>query len=321
MKPNLNRWIRDYFGFSSSESRGFLVLLSLIFLLLLTPFLLDSLPDKIPETNDTQKLDSIVAHLEISAPAYDSYKSYEKKESYAPGSEREKQVAVRFFAFNPNTISAEQWQELGVARWMAERILKYRAKGGSFRRKEDLLRIYDFPKDTYQKLEPYIQLPEPAESKALPASAESRFNPSTPPLSTPKRERLTAFDLNEADTTQLKKIYGIGSKLAVRIIKFRDNLGGFVREEQIREVWGLDSTVVRELLKYGQINSLHAVRKLRINDIKAEDFRHPYLKPYVAKAIMAYRNQHGAFRSAADLKAVKLLDEETLRKLEPYLTY
>ncbi len=318
MKPNLNRWIRDYFGFNSSETRGFLVLLVVIALLLFTPFLLDYLPDKIPVTNDTQQLDSLVAHLEISAPAYSSY---EKKEPYASESKREKGVPVHLFTFNPNTISVEQWQELGVARWMAERILKYRAKGGSFRRKEDLLRIYDFPKDTYQKLEPYIQLPESAESRTFTPAAENHFTTSTSAPGTPKRERLTAFDLNEADTTQLKKIYGIGSKLAVRIIKFRDNLGGFVREEQVREVWGLDSTVVQELLKYGRLNSLDGVRKIKINDLKAEEFRHPYLKPYVAKAIIAYRNQHGAFRSAADLKAVKLLDEQTLRKLEPYLAY
>lgn len=321
MKPNLNRWIRDYFGFSSSESRGFLVLLFVIAGLLLTPFLLDFLPDKVPPANDSQKLDSVVAQLEVSTP--EEY-PYEIKEKHSRRSDyhSEKAVSVRLFPFNPNTISAEQWQQLGLPRWMAERILKYRAKGGAFRKKEDLLRIYDFPRDTYQKLEPYIQLPELANTKSSDFAPSPSLPASTLPYSTsPKREKLTRFDLNEADTSQLKKVYGIGSKLASRIIRFRDNLGGFVREEQIREVWGLDSTVVLELLKHGHISNPTTIRKIRINEVKAEEFRHPYLKPYVAKAIMAYRNQHGAFRSVADLKAVKLLDEQTLKKLEPYLAY
>ncbi len=318
MKNAISRWIRNYFGFSTSEARGFLVLLFVIAGLLLTPFLLDYAPDKIPLSSDSAKLDSIVAELEVSTP--EDY-PYEKKKASISRSDVKADPAVplHLFPFNPNTTSIEQWQQLGLPHWMAERILKYRSKGGSFRKKEDLLHIYDFPKDTYQKLEPYIQLPQQASDKP---SIERSLSHSAPlSYTVPTREKLTRFDLNEADTTQLKRIYGIGSKLAIRIVKFRDNLGGFVREAQVREVWGLDSAVVDELLRYGQITNYQSVRKLRINEIKAEDFRHPYLKPYVAKAIIAYRNQHGAFHSSADLKAVKLLDEQTLQKLEPYLAY
>ncbi|WP_420153095.1 ComEA family DNA-binding protein, partial [Siphonobacter sp.] len=168
------------------------------------------------------------------------------------------------------------------------------------------------------QLEAYIRLPATPptfSNPGLKSSTETRSTPS-------KAERTTfTFHLNEADTTDFKKVYGIGSKLALRIIKFRENLGGFVNENQLREIWGLDSTVVQELLKHGQLTGPGSVRKIKINEVSLEQFRHPYLKPYVAKAILAYRQQHGAFQSAADLKAVKLLDEATLKKLEPYLAF
>ena len=58
---------------------------------------------------------------------------------------------------------------------------------------------------------------------------------------------------------------------------------------------------------------------MQIND--ASELKHYYLKPWVAKAIISYRDQHGKFKSAADLKNIKLLDEVTLQKITPYLKF
>ena len=59
----------------------------------------------------------------------------------------------------------------------------------------------------------------------------------------PKTEKYpvgTVVELNTADTTILKKVPGIGSTFARRIIKYRELLGGFFTVEQLREVYGLD---------------------------------------------------------------------------------
>lgn len=317
MPSKLTQWVRNYFGFSRTESRGFLVLLCVLVLLLLASFVLNFLPDSVQETQDVQKLDTLMAQLEVQSATAKAYAEHDSRD-YNHYHSKQSNKPTRLFAFDPNTLTSEQWQELGVARWMAERIVKYRSKGGVFRKKEDLLRIYDFPEDQYRQLEAYIRLPA-----TTPLSFTANAKPVTEIRATTARtERTTfTFHLNEADTTDFKKVYGIGSKLALRIIKFRDNLGGFVNENQIREVWGLDSAVVQELLKHGHLTGPGSVRKIKINEVSLEQFRHPYLKPYVAKAILAYRQQHGSYQSATDLKAVKLLDEATLKKLEPYLAF
>ena len=63
------------------------------------------------------------------------------------------------FAFDPNTISADSLQRLGFSAKQAQSILKYRAKGGKFRYREDFSRLYVVDSAVYAALEGYIALP------------------------------------------------------------------------------------------------------------------------------------------------------------------
>ncbi len=331
MFRRLNQAIRDYFGFSQAEARGFLVLMLITLLALLAPFLLDLWPARTSDTGtaDQRQLDSLLAGLTIESAEPRSPRRYADNRFPPRASTRaddpDEAPPVRLFAFNPNVISAEQWQQLGLPRWLGERIVKYRSKGGTFRKKEDLLKIYDFPEETYHRLEPYIQLPGTPERRvpALPASAPTA-TPETPRMAFSEAKAAPktpfTFDLNTADTTELKRVYGIGSKLSARIVKKREEFGGFYDVGQVREVWGLDSTVVDELLKHATLRNPQ-LRRLNVNTATFEQLRHPYLKFHVAKAIVAYRQQHGAFGAPNDLLKVKVLDEKTLEKLTPYLEF
>ncbi|MFT4032548.1 MAG: helix-hairpin-helix domain-containing protein [Siphonobacter sp.] len=296
-------FIRNSFGFTLTEARGFIVLVSFLILILLVPFIFDLLPDHVQVNTTNPKLDTLVAQL---------IPDHSEKEFESRDFDRVSKQPTRLFAFDPNTITSSQWMELGLPQWMADRIIKYRNKGGVFRKKEDLLRIYDFSEEKYHQLEPYIRL-------ANPVSTPIFANEEKKPLSTPISSKAShfTFDLNKADTTEFKRVYGIGSKLAQRIVKFRDNLGGFYTENQVKEVWGLDSATVQEVLKHGTLAS--GIRKIKINQV--DHLTHPYVKPYVARAVLAYRQQHGPFKSVEDLRPIKLLDEVTLRKLEPYLEF
>jgi competence ComEA-like helix-hairpin-helix protein len=48
--------------------------------------------------------------------------------------------------------------------------------------------------------------------------------------------------------------------------------------------------------------------------------KNPYFYK-TAKAIIAYREQHGKFQNAQDLLKTKVLDEEQLKKITPYLSF
>jgi competence ComEA-like helix-hairpin-helix protein len=128
------------------------------------------------------------------------------------------------------------------------------------------------------------------------------------------------FDLNLADTVQLKSIYGIGPVIARRIITYRSSLGGFIMHEQLYEVWGLDSTVVSRLTDKSVITPDFTPNKLAINHCGEQELaRHPYLRTKLARAIVNYRLQHGSFEAVEDLTKIAAIDEKAFQRIKPYI--
>jgi competence protein ComEA len=61
-----------------------------------------------------------------------------------------------------------------------------------------------------------------------------------------KGKTYSTININAADTSAFSTLPGIGSKLANRIITFREKLGGFYSANQVAEVYGLpDSTFLK----------------------------------------------------------------------------
>ncbi len=209
------------------------------------------------------------------------------------------------FRFDPNRAGREQLIALGIPPRTSDHILNYRKKGGKFRYREDLRKIYTLRPEVYARLEEWIDLP--VKNGISPKESTGRI----------KTENIVPFDINTADTTALKKLKGIGSVLATRIIRFRDALGGFHSVEQLDETYGIPPEVLLILKKAVIIGS--PVKLIPVNE--AESIKHPYIRSYQAKALLAYRKQHGPFHSVEDLYQIKVLDEETLQKLKPYLSF
>lgn len=231
----------------------------------------------------------------------------EKEEPLLPKKEK--------FRFDPNQATAEQLISLGVPSRTANTILNYRSKGGKFRYREDLQKIYSLKPEIYAELESWIDLPAKAPTvKSNFPQKEVEFTGKKAAVA-PVQER--PFDINTADTTALKKLRGIGPVYASRIIRFRDSLGGFHSLDQLDETYGISPEALQTLKKAVIIGS--TVKTIPLNEV--ETFRHPYMKTYQVKAILAYRKQHGPFSSAEDLYKIKLLDEETIQKIKPYLSF
>lgn len=309
MKKQWMQWIQYAFGYNRTEAKGFILLLMLLFTYLSIHLYVWLSPSKVSIALTQSQLNqntALVSLIETAENPPNRFKSFEKKEE-----EAHPVVPIRLHSFDPNVASVEEFEELGMPQWLAKRIDRFKSKGGKFFKKEDLLKIYDFPEPLYQKLIPYITISAPQNDKF----AKRSFI-----LQEKTHKAPAKFDLNTVDTTRLIQLKGIGSKLAARIVKYRDVLGNFVSTSQIREVYGLDSLVVEEILRYGYINNPQ-VRKINVNESSIEQMKHPYLKPYIAKAIVNFRNQHGKFQSIQDLKAIKLLTPDIIQKLEPYLAF
>ena len=305
----VHSWIRRYFNFSRGETRAFLLLLLILAGIVVSPWLLQRLPPPYDPTADRIVLDSLVALMEAERPA-------------APAGRE----TVELYRFNPNTLSVEEWQRLGVPQGVARRIINYRSKAGDYRYRSDLKKIYGLTDSLYQRLYPYMDLPaeKPAREERPPreqGQTYARREPEERRLFPRRRFEITPFDINTADTLQLKQIRGIGSKLSARIVAFRNRLGGYHRIEQLGEVYGLPAEMVDSLRKYSFVAAGYLPNQVALNSATADELRgHPYISPPVARAIVAFREQHGPYQQVEDILKIKLVDENLFRRLQPYLS-
>lgn len=216
------------------------------------------------------------------------------------------------FPFNPNLIDENGWRRLGVPDKTIRTILKYRAKGGKFSKKEDLKKIYGFSESDFQRLEPYVLFS--AETAVVKHDSAVSDNVVTK-VSNPVTE------LNAADSLQLISLRGVGPVLSSRIIKYRNKLGGYYSPEQLKEIYGLSPETFGLISSQISIDA-SAVRKLDINTIAVDDLKqHPYFRYTLASMIVNYRNQHGNFKSGEELRNVELITDSIFQKIEPYLRF
>lgn len=231
------------------------------------------------------------------------------------------------FPFDPNSIERAEWMALGFTDRQVDGIERYLNKGGRFRVKRDLARMYSIRPGQYERLEPYILLPD----SLVPKARRDRYPtdrkewPSNQPRTEfPRTERspFRKVEVNTADSLQLVALPGIGSSFAKGILKYRDGLGGFHSLEQLDEVYVLKDKPdalarVKELLVVDTL----AIRRIPINTCTVEELAaHPYVRWKLAKPLIAYRQQHGPFKSPEDIMGCVLIDEALFRKLAPYLS-
>lgn len=291
----IRKIVRNFFGFSRTETNGFLVLMPLMIFVIFSEPLYRNWRARLPLDlkDETHKLDSLVQLMATT------------KNDITPGASPSR------FPFNPNKATQAELLSLGFTKTLATRIENYRNKGGEFRIKKDLLRLYGMDSSLYTQLHPYVLLPE---SLVKPEKFVAEKQ------NTVKSEKIKT-DLNLADTAALKKVYGIGEKLSLRIINYRNSLGGFINISQLREVYGLDSVVVGRILQGFFIPDEVMLGKININTASEEVLaKHPYIKYKNAKAIVAYRYQHKSFATLEELLNIKIIDQAAFDKMRPYLS-
>lgn len=300
---------KDFFYYTKSERRAILLLLVVITVLLGITIL--NRKDTVGYNTfllDTCGIDSFLKQLvEMDA----AFSSSRQRKTYS--------VPV-LHAFDPNTADSMTLLQLGLPAFVVRNILRYRQKGGVFRSAAAFSKIYGLSSDDYQRLLPYLSIPE-TESKTvqvvLPDSIRVIF-PKDSFNTLPKLEKGTVVALNAADTAILKRIPGIGSGIAKRIVAYRNRLGGFYRIEQLQEI----EYVTPEMNEWFEISSTDSLIKISVNKASLERLRnHPYMNFYKARAIIELRRKRGKIKGLPQLSMLEEFTEEDLQRLAPYLAF
>lgn len=139
----------------------------------------------------------------------------------------------------------------------------------------------------------------------------------------PRQERKPVLiNLNEADSAMLEALPGIGERLSARIIKYRDRLGGFHDVAQLKEVYGLQDTVLKLLATRVFVPLNGALTKLDVNRCSYAEFRHhPYMGHIFAKSLVAFRQTHGEIKTTEDLYQLVAVKKEEIDRMKPYFLF
>jgi DNA uptake protein ComE-like DNA-binding protein len=214
--------------------------------------------------------------------------------------------SVKRFYFDPNYASAKELQELGVPKYLADRIVKYRNAGGSFSSAEDLLKIYGFPDELFQELEPYIRIKEQTESPKDSFMVEVA--------------EVIIVELNSADSLELVSVKGVGPVFAHRIIDYRTKLGGFIKIDQLLEVYGINEERLAGFDNQLTVDT-SLVKKLNINSATFKELlRHPYLNYDQVKSLVRFREQIGPFQNLDGINQLEHFTTDDVKRLTRYVT-
>ncbi len=302
---------KEFLYFTKAERQGIIVLVVLILAVLAIPklstlFSTSQETDGAAQKKFEKEYREFIASLEETKPRRQSAGN-----AFPTSFKRE----IKLAAFDPNTADSLTFLSLGLPPWMIKNILRYRARQGRFRQPKDFRKIYGLTEEQYQTLLPYIRI---AESPLHKDTVELLTVSNVQRDSIFKYQPGTVVCLNSADTTELKKIPGIGSGIARRIVNYRTQLGGaFCKIEQLQEI----HLKAEKLRPWFSIDSSQ-IQRINLNKASLERMmRHPYINFYQAKVIVEYRKKRGNIKSLKQLSLYEEFTPADFERLEPYVCF
>ena len=300
--------LRKWFSFNKSERIAIVTILAVIFVLILACLFRPTRKSLSDET--LHNLDSLLALHQAAIEAQQQQQA-----------EKLLEVAeLHPFPFNPNTVTEDEWRKMGLTDRQIRNIMNYKAKGGKFFSKNDLGKLYSISEEDFAQLEPFIVLPEVSRVTSG-KSAPKKSNEKVKEEFKPAKKAIPIVDLNTVDSATLVELPQIGGYMALRILEFRDKLGGFVDMEQLRDVKGMDETRFAAIQPYIKIGEVE-IRKM---DVNRADFKtlvhHPYLSYEHVKRIFNQREKRGMIKDWGQLQAMLKEEGNVSPLLEHYVRY
>jgi len=307
---------KEQFDFSRGEQLAITALLIMLLLFIGISFFPLSVP--VNPVFSNHQLDSVLS-LHKSAQAHQEQLRQEHFDAanpdYSAAADR-----LNPFIFNPNKLPESDWKKLGLQDNQIRNIKNYEQKGGRFFRKEDLKKIYSITATEYEILEPYIVIPIHSNVQLAKSvmKSENRVRKAVP---ADKQHAIREVELNSADSLDLIQLPQVGPWFAHRILSYREILGGYIHQNQLLEVYGMEKERLDKFVGYLTIDTAN-IDPLRINFV---DFKqivsHPYVSYGLTKAVLNYRERTGMIANWEILQQLVPKGDSLSVYLPKYLQY
>ncbi len=284
------KFLKSHFALSRSQQNGIFVLVLVIIILQLILFGSDYISKDSTPVND-EKLQKFQNQLD----------SIHKLKPLGKDT---------IYPFNPNYLSDFKAYQLGLNVEEIDKLLKYRSTNKWINSAEDFQRVTGVSDSLMMIIKPSFRFPEWVTNSGK--------------LHKPiigKAEVISIADLNTVSAEDLKVVNGIGEKLSERIVKYRNSIGGFLTEEQLKDVYGLSPEVIARINEKFQVINKPQVILQNINSItEAELAELPYFNPALARKIINYRTMNEGIRSFEELTKISGFPSDKIDRIKLYLS-
>ena len=289
--------IQSFFKFSREQRTGIFLLFTIIIVLQLLYFFVDfsSFSKESPEKEKWLSLQSQIDSLK------------QEKLDYVP----------KMYPFNPNFITDYKGYKLGMSVSEIDRLFAFRKQNKYVNSPQEFQAVTKVSDSLLNAISPYFKFPDWVNNKKEFKEYKKYEN-----TTFAKKEKITIIDINQATKEDLIKIYGIGEAISIRILKFKESLGGFVSMEQMNDVWGLSPEVIENLNTHFKVSALPKLKKIDINNASIKELSEfPYFKYPISKNIVTFRSMNGDFKNSDDLTKIKGMSIEKANIIVLYLDF
>ena len=214
--------------------------------------------------------------------------------------------------FNPNFITEYSGYTLGMSPVEIDRLHQFRETNQWINSVADFKRVTQVSDSLLDEISPRFQFPEWVTN---PRPRTNTWNSRT------EKTFAQKIDLNKATAEQLQEINGIGEVLSKRIVSFRERLNGFLVDDQLHDVYGVEYGVVKRILAEFTVKEKPEVVKININTASASDIATlPFISFNLAKEIVDYRLLHEGFKLMEELENVEGFPAQKIDRFALYLT-
>ncbi len=283
--------------------------------------------------------------------------SWKNKDYTKQGKYGKDKVPLQLKLFDPNKLNLENGLAMGLPQRVAKSIANYTKKGGRFKIKSDLKKIYGLEESLYQQLYDYIDLPEQKNYTHAGKSSSKSFVETENENETPP----SVFDPNKM-TIAMGVELGFSEKQARSICKYIENGGLFKTKDDFCKLRVVSDYNCERLSPYVQLEEKQVAPKffsseksdfkeqakqatsaaqkqespqesekekkkydyepvlVDINTASMQEFEKLYgIGPTYARLIVGYREQLGGFVSPAQIAETYGIGEDTYQTIAPYL--
>mgnify|MGYP003864620281 CR=1 FL=1 len=292
--------LKSHFRFNKQERSGIFFLLLFIILLQIGYFLWKSF-----------SVDNQIDGFQVNSEMQDQIDVLKQKAL--------RKDSIKIFPFNPNFITDHKGYTLGMSVEEIDRLHNFRSTRKYVNSPKEFQQVTQVSDSLLGAIAPYFKFPEWAQKGNMQLASGVRMKTSA--ITNVKPKEIVIRDLNSATAEDLKKINGIGEKLSARIVKFRDRLGGFLVEEQLFDVYGLESDVAEKTLKRFKLLTKPEIEKIDLNAATVDELaKLIYLRYRIAEEIVAYREANGRIKSFDELAQIEDFPANKIERIALYLS-